>query len=79
MTRRIRHAPADCDVGDFWPVPVDAGDNRIWYCLAPTLPPAHWGLEIPLNADWPPRWTFHRAAWRSDSGPYVLDVFVRRA
>lgn len=79
MTRQLRHSPADCDVGDFFQCQDYAGNSLVWYYLPPMLPPAHWGLEIPLNADWPPRWTFHRAAWRSDSGPYVLDVFVRRS
>ena len=72
MTRQIRHPPTDCDVGDFFPVPVDAGENRIWYCMAPPI------FDDP-DILWPPSWTFHRAAWRSDSGPYVLDVFVRRS
>ncbi len=68
MTRRIRHSPADCDVGDFFPVQIDHGSNLVWYFMPYILPPKH-----------PPRWTFHRAAWRSDSGPYVLDVYVRKA
>lgn len=77
MTRRIRHSPADCDVGDFFPCPVDAGDNLVWYHLDPA------GSVITtlddLTACYPVRWLFHRAAWRSDSGPYVLDVYVRRS
>ena len=82
MTRQIRHSPDNCAVGDFFQCPVEAGDNLVWYYQPrTTLPPAHWGMEIPLNAYWPPRWTFHRAqvAWRSDSGPFVLDVFVRKS
>ena len=72
MTRQLRHSPAKCYIGDFFPVPVDAGDTLIWFYLPP-IP-----CEIPLNADWPPRWEFHRAAWRSDSGPFVIDVFLRK-
>jgi hypothetical protein len=77
MTRRIRHAPADCDVGDFFPCPVESGVNLVWYCMDPS------GSVITTFDDptfsVPVRWLFHRAAWRSDSGPYVIDVFVRRS
>ena len=76
MNQSIRHSPADCYIGDFFPVPVDAGDNRIWYYLVAS--PASVIDDPLITFDWPPRWTFHRAAWRSDSGPYVLDVFVRK-
>lgn len=77
MTRRLRHSPSDCDLGDFFPCPVNAGDNCIWYWLAE----GHSAVTAaePTTLDWPPRWEFRRAAWRSDSGPYVIDVFVRRS
>ena len=26
-----------------------------------------------------PTWSFNRARWTSDSGPFVIDVFVRRS
>ena len=74
MTRQLRHAPGFCDVGDFFPCPPEAGDNLIWHYLRFPHTPAE-----PMTLDWPPRWTFLRAAWRSDSGPYVLDVFIRRS
>lgn len=72
MTRRLRHSPADCYIGDFFPCPVDAGDNLRWYCTAPPI------FDDP-DIIYPPHWIFHRAAWRSDSGPFVLDVFIRKA
>lgn len=75
MTRRFRHSPADCDVGDFFPCPVEAGSYLLW-CFLPPIP----CCGIPPDPDWTrPTWIFRRAAWRSDSGPYILDVFVRKA
>lgn len=73
MTLRLSHAT--CDVGDFFPVPKSAGTTMFWTCLDPDI------FKSPIVASCltKPTWSFNRARWTSDSGPFVIDVFVRRS
>lgn len=73
----LRLSHATCDVGDHFPVPKSAGTTMFWTYLPTVTHPIT--CHEPMTLDWPPRWSFNRARWTSDSGPFVIDVFVRRS
>lgn len=73
----LRLSPADCLIGDHFPCPKEAGTSIIWFYLPTFYPPIT--CHVPITADWPPRWYFHRARWVSDSCPFVLDVLIRKS
>ena len=74
----LRLSPADCLIGDYFPVPKSAGTTMFWTCLDPGI------ITSPIIADNPascltkPTWSFNRARWISDSGPFVIHDFTRK-
>jgi hypothetical protein len=74
----LRLSPADCLIGDLFPCPKEAGNSILWFYL-PTIELGVNEEFPPITDDWPHRWYFHRARWTSDSGPFVLDVLIRKS
>jgi len=74
----LRLSPADCLIGDYFPCPPGAETTILWAFL-PTIELGVHEEFPPITADWTPRWNFHRARWVSDSGPFVIDVLIRKS